>query len=230
MAKKLHTMSSFTKILPIVSRIFPEGLLKSLAKECFPGDYDRKASPQELIRALLKAQTLLLPSQEEIIKKNPRLGLSARTSLTYNFCLPSLLQFAKEMMSHLHQIHPMINSQLLATPRLLLDTMPQTLPATQRGKGAKINNVSRGMGVMFAFNLDAMPGQCPIDILGIFRGSWNDTYKVRQVALIANGPVYIADRGFYSRETVKLWLDQHINFIVRGKSAKMSWESDQRQL
>jgi hypothetical protein len=105
-----------------------------------------------------------------------------------------------------------------------IDGMAVTLPKTQRHHCKKVNNKTVGGGVVWAYMLNAVKGACPVQILKVVRGAWHDTTVMREVALIANGPTYLMDRGFYCFELLQMWRQQHVHFIVRCKAHQFYYE------
>lgn len=221
---KLHSSHSLTKVLPIFRKIFPSALVSELEKECLPaGDYVRCATPRQLVEAMLRAMLLRLSSQSEIVRECPGLGLSGHCSLSYDLQRPWFTALSAELNHYCAQLYPSYDGAVHAHPRKLLDTMPVLIQATQRGTCAKYNNVAKGCGVMASFNLDAGEDQTLVEIVKILPGGWNDTYQVRNARLVANGPIYIADRGFYSLQTTHLWTEQGVHFILRAKKQNLSY-------
>lgn len=222
---KPHTSFQLTKILPTFRNLYPRQLLHEMQAELRPSSrYVRKVCPIEMVDAMIRAIVLQLSSQAEIVHRNKKLGVRSRSALSYNLSLSWMARFVGEMLRYLLRERPSYDPRICKHPRTLLDTMPVLLQRTQRGHCERFNNVAKGCGVMGAFNLDAQPGQCPVAILGIFHGTWNDTYRVRNAELISNGPIYIADRGFYSLETLQLWRGRNVHFIVRAKRKYMSFD------
>ncbi len=221
---KLHGYQSLTKALPVFRRIFPQALLAEMEKDFLPrGKYARRARPHELVQSMMKAIVLRLSCQAEIVRECPALKLSGPSSLSYDLDRPWLADYTAEMNSYLRQRHPTYDAAVCLHPRLVIDTMPCLIPITQRGTCAKYNNVAKGCGVMSTFNIDACEGQSPVEILKIMPGGWNDSYKVRDIGLVAAGPIYIADRGFYSLQTMQMWRTQNVHFIVRAKKHNLSY-------
>ncbi len=221
---KLHRYHCLTKALPIFRKIFPATLLQEMETECLPkGNYRRLAAPRHLAEAMLKAIILRLPSQSEIVNQCPNLGLSGHSSLGYDLDRPWFAAMAAQMNDYCAQQYPSYDCGICKHPRKLLDTMPALIQITQRGACSKFNNVAKGCGVMASFNLDAGQGQSLADILKIMPGGWNDTYQVRDVPLAADGPLYIADRGFYSLETTQLWRSRGVHFILRAKKHNLRY-------
>ena len=98
-----------------------------------------------------------------------------------------------------------------------LDSMPVTLPITQRGNCQKFNNHAKGGGVLWSLNLDAPPDVSPIRILNIMRGQWNDAGLIQDIPLVAKGPIYLMDRGFYCQKALQTWTSTQVRFIMRAK-------------
>ena len=96
-----------------------------------------------------------------------------------------------------------------------LDGMAVTLPKTQRHRCPKYNHKTVGGGVVWSYRIEAPKGCCPVQVLRIIDGAWHDTKVMRGVALVAHGPVYLMDRGFYCFELLADWLAQQVRFIVR---------------
>lgn len=222
---KLHKRLFLTKALPTFKQIFPAKLMMEMGKEFLPrGKYVRLVSPVALVDAMLQAIICQLPSQREIVRQSPRLNLRGASSLSYALDRQWLRDMTGEMNDYFNQLCPTFDPERCPHPRILLDTMPIMLQRTQRGNCAKYNNVAKGCGVMCGFNIDAAHDQCVVQIHKIMPGGWNDTYQVRSVDLIPHGPIYIADRGFYSRETTRMWVDQSIHFIMRIKKHNLNFE------
>jgi hypothetical protein len=98
-----------------------------------------------------------------------------------------------------------------------IDSMALTLPKTRRHHCAKFNNKTVGGGVLWTYVIDSARGVCPVKILRIMSGAWHDTKTIRGARLIARGPIYLMDRGFYALDLVEQWLEQKVRFVVRVK-------------
>jgi hypothetical protein len=180
---------------------------------CEPRHYRRKVLPAGLFKALMLAFILELPGLREITRRLPKLSGTANFS-TLSFALRSLalLMVAQEMLHLLQaQCPPATTHHLVA-----LDAMPMTL-GQGRGRACQpYNNVARGGGVLWAVWLKPPPGSCPLSQLSLMRGSWSDVKLLRAARLIAGGPVYLLDRGFFAIDLVAAWLKQGVHFIQRG--------------
>lgn len=104
-----------------------------------------------------------------------------------------------------------------------VDGMAVTLPKTQRHGCRKVNNKTVGGGVVWAYMIKATRGICPIKVLRIVEGAWHDSKAMGGVSLVANGPTYLMDRGFYAFELLEQWLGQQIRFIVRVRERSLNY-------
>ncbi len=105
-----------------------------------------------------------------------------------------------------------------------LDGMAVTLPSTQRHRCKKYNRRTVGGGVGWAYLVNAAQGSCPVKVLQIVQGAWHDSKVMRRVGLMAHGPVYLMDRGFYALELLQQWLDGKVHFIVRVKEHNLVYQ------
>jgi hypothetical protein len=159
----------------------------------------------------LSAFTLHLPSTQAVVDRyGPELKTSARSTLSYALRRASSLEMVKRMWSALEALFRAGEEALVA-----LDSMPVTLPSTRRHGCRRINSSAVGGGVLWAFLINAARGTCPVQILRTIVGPWHDTQVVAQVKLTSRGPVYLMDRGFWSIELIRAWLQAKVRFIVR---------------
>lgn len=100
---------------------------------------------------------------------------------------------------------------------VVIDSMAVTLPATQRHRCRKYNDKTVGGGVLWAMTIDAARGICPIRVLKVLAGAWCDTAQMAGIALAAQGPIYLMDRGFYGLALIEQWLLQRVRCIVRAR-------------
>jgi hypothetical protein len=98
------------------------------------------------------------------------------------------------------------------------------LPATVRHGCARITRNAVGGGVLWSFALNAARGVNPIRILKTIAGAWSDAPLMAGVELIADGPIYLMDRGFYAIDLVARWIDRRVRFIVRAKRTKIRYD------
>jgi len=79
-----------------------------------------------------------------------------------------------------------------------IDSMPADLASTLRHGCARITRTTVGGGVLWAFTLNAARGVNPVRLLKVIEGAWSDAPLMADVELIAEGPIYLMDRGFYA--------------------------------
>ena len=78
---------------------------------------------------------------------------------------------------------------------------------------------------MWSLALDAARGVNPVGIVRIIEGAWHDSRLIRSVELIADGPTYLMDRGFYAIDLVARWTRQRVRFIVRAKLTHLCYRT-----
>lgn len=135
------------------------------------------------------------------------------SSICHALRRPSSLAFVRQMVNMLEGRYRSGNKEELAA----IDGMYVTLPKTQRHRCRKCNNATVGGGVVWVYLIQATRGICPVKILKLVEGAWHDTQAMRSVELIARGPVYLMDRGFYAFDLLDRWLTQKVRFIVRAR-------------
>lgn len=99
-----------------------------------------------------------------------------------------------------------------------IDGMALSLPKTQRHRCKKMNDKTVGGGVIWAYLIRAAKGVSPVKVLKVVEGAWHDTTVMRTVQIVANGPVYLMDRGFYAFDLLEKWLREKVHFIVRVRA------------
>lgn len=172
--------------------------------------------PDTLVRVLMLAFIWELPGQREIMARfGAKLDSSNFSSLSPALRQLKLLLLTQAMVRELiRHCPPPTQFRLVA-----LDAMPLTLD-NRRGRAcARLNDQTRGGGVLWAFWLKAPAGACPLQPLYLMRGAWSDTGLIRAARrqLIRHGPLYLLDRGFYAIHLIAAWLQDHVRFIVRAK-------------
>ncbi len=210
--------------IPFSSGFFPPRLVEDSWKQIEPRHYERKVDPFALIKVMALAFVLRVPSQEAIIQcLGKKLGGIAHAS-TLSYALRDVKHalLARALCGHLAGELPAAGNR--KEQDIAIDSMPVMVSKNQRTDAEKYNNKARGCGVLWEVNLDAPGASRPARILKIMHGGWNDTSQVRGQALEANGPTYLADRGFYSRETLNLWLTQEVRFIMRAKVKNLAYD------
>ena len=190
-----------------------------------PRHYPRDIEPMGLIRAFMIALVLGLPGLRAV---------AARGADLVHGCNHSALSHAVRRLSSLGMLQALL--ELLAprhTPGrdelVAIDSMPVTLPATVRHGCARINSTTVGGGVLWAFVLDAARGVNPVRILQVIEGAWHDSRLMSDVKLLAQGPIYLMDRGFYAIDLVARWIGQRVRFIVRAKCTHLRYTVLQRR-
>lgn len=166
-----------------------------------------------LVSAFLTTFVLRLSGLREIVEHLGRLsGTRNFSSLSPALARPVSLAYVQALVERLQCRHRPAHDALV-----VVDAMPVTLPATQRHRCARYNNRTVGGGVIWSYMVHAVRGVCPVRVLKVVSGAWNDARQMRGVALEANGPVHVMDRGFYALELLRDWIDQGVRFIVRAR-------------
>jgi hypothetical protein len=207
-------VSDWAKWLRFSSSFFPPQAVAIWERIAEPRGYGRKLRPSHLILALSKALVLRMPSLEAIGRAfSDTLGTSSKSTLSHGLRGLMSLRVVRMMSRALgEQCRPQRGS---IVP---IDSMALTVQATQRSRAAKLNNRTRGVGVLWQLNLDAPAGTCPVKILRIMHGAWNDSHQIRQCELEPNGPIYVMDRGFWSLAAMNDWLKAKVRFVIRAKA------------
>lgn len=202
------------------SGFFPLKLLRKLWAEVEPRDYEYSILPWNLMRAVMTAFVCRLSGLRAMVERHgQRLGTTNYSSLSPALARASSLTFLKRMLECLQDLHTPRRGDLVA-----IDGMAVTLPKTQRHNCAKVNHKTVGGGVVWAYMINAAKGVCPVRILKMIQGAWHDSTVMRQVALIAGGPTYLMDRGFYALDLIQMWLDQRVHFIARCRGRQFQYE------
>jgi hypothetical protein len=150
----------------------------------------------------------------------PLLATTNFSSICHALRRPSALAFLRRMVGHLEGWHRSGAKEVLEA----IDGMAVTLPKTRRHRCKKSNNATVGGGVVWAYMINAVNGVCPVKVLKLVQGAWHDTQVMRSVELIAQGPVYLMDRGFYAFDLLERWLAQQVRFIVRVREHDLVYE------
>jgi hypothetical protein len=173
--------------------------------------------PATLVRVLMLAFILELPGMREISDRfADKLHSANYSSLSPALRQLNVLALTQAMVHELLRHHPPSTQFRLVA----LDAMPLTLD-NHRGRAcARLNDKTRGGGVLWAFWLKAPAGACPLQPLYLMRGAWSDARLIRAARhrLIREGPLYLMDRNFYVIDRINDWLHDHICFIVRARS------------
>jgi hypothetical protein len=105
-----------------------------------------------------------------------------------------------------------------------LDSMAVTMGKARRHRCQKYNNHAVGGGVLWSYCINAAAGTCPVRLLKLIRGAWNDAGLMRGIELLSNGPLYLMDRGFYCIDLIECWLKSGVRFIVRVKAGDLLYD------
>lgn len=141
------------------------------------------------------------------------------SSLSHALRRPAALALVKLLVGRLETSHAPGQEELVP-----VDGMAYTLPKTQRHRCKKFNDKTVGGGVVWAFMVNAASGVCPIKVLKVIEGAWCDSKVMRTVALLACGPVYVMDRGFYALEVLEKWLTEGVRFVIRVRERSLFYQ------
>ena len=195
------------------SGFFPLGHRRRLWKQAAPNNYVRKIEGPALVRAMIGAYVLRLSGLREIAgRMQTLLGTSNHSALSHALSRESTLTLVRSMVQALEAMFNPGRDDLVA-----IDSMAVTLPSTQRHNCKKYNKTTVGGGVLWAFMIDAPRGACPVKVIQTMAGSWGDSALMAGVKLIAKGPVYLMDRGFWSIDLIERWMSDEVRFIVRAR-------------
>jgi hypothetical protein len=173
-----------------------------------------------LIKAFMIALTMGLPGLRAVAARGARhLDGCNHSALSHALRRLSSITMVQALLDALASRHRPRRGDLIA-----IDSMPLTLPATLRHGCARINRWTAGGGVLWAFALNAARGASPVRILKTIEGAWGDASLMADVDLIADGPIYLMDRGFYAIDLVAQWIGRGVRFIVRAKRTKIRYD------
>lgn len=182
--------------------------------EVRPGDYPLKITCDALVRVFIIAYARRMSGLREIADRlGALLGTDKFGSISPALSRPSSLAYVRSLVKSMEALHRPGKGRFVA-----LDSMAAALRATQRHQCKRMNDKSAGGGVLWAFMIDAVPGCCPVQVLKVMAGAWNDSHQMAGIRLIAKGPVYLMDRGFFSLRLIDAWLGQKVRFILRAKT------------
>ena len=195
------------------SGFFPLKDRRALWQAIRPGHYHYQITPQALVCAFMTAFVLRLSGLREVVERTGRvLGTRNFSSLTPALRRPCSLRYVQGLIERLESRHRPQRDALVA-----IDGMAVTLPSTQRHRCAKYNRRTVGGGVIWTYAIEATRGLCPVRVLKVVAGAWRDCAHMKGVTLIAHGPVYLMDRGFYALGLIEQWLEERVRFIVRAR-------------
>ena len=173
-----------------------------------------------LIKAFMMALVLGLPGLRAVAWRGADLlGGCNHSALSHAVRRTSSVNLIQALLEMLPPMGAPRRRDLVA-----IDSMPLTLPATRQHGCARITRTTVGGGVLWAFVLNSARGVNPVRILKMIEGAWGDAPLMAGVELIADGPIYLMDRGFYAIDLVARWIERRVRFIVRAKSTKIRYE------
>jgi hypothetical protein len=207
--------------LPLINRqfhkYFPQAKLQEMLAAAQPRHYRYKLNYCGLVLGLFLAYLTRLSGLRELTQRHGRvLGTHNFSSLSHALGSEVLVAWVRALFAVLAPVGgPPPKAALVA-----LDSMAVTLPKTQRHQCKKFNDKTVGGGVIWAFLLQATGKLCPVQVLRVVQGAWHDAAQMRSVPLIAQGPLYLMDRGFYALDLLERWCQEQVQFIVRVKTGK----------
>lgn len=166
-----------------------------------------------MIVSLIGAYIFHIPSLERIIARyKDRLGTCHKSTLSLCLRRSSFVRFADAMLSHLCA-GPLLPS---SSDIIALDSMGITISRRRKSDAAKINDKTRGLFVIWQVIINARRGCAPLRLLKLVHKACNDAGHSRSLDL-AQGPIYLMDRGFWCFEAMRRWSQAKVRFVVRAR-------------
>lgn len=214
---KSLSLASLPSLNAQFHKYFPKATLQKLWHQVQPHKYHYQLHYTALVPCLFLAYLARISGLRDLTERHgPLLGTLNFSSLSPALGCPVMVALVHAMFDLLAPLGgPPPEGALIA-----LDSMALTLPKTQRHRCKKINNKTVGGGVIWGFRITAAVGVCPVQVLRMVSGAWHDAGQMRTLELIARGPVYLMDRGFYALHLLERWLSQRVYFIVRVKTGE----------
>lgn len=199
---------------------FPRAVVQTLWHKAQPHAYEHKVEGPALVWAFVLAFVLRVPSLRALEGAACVNGVRHHT-LACALQRDSSGAFVEGLVGHLEDGYTPVRGGLEA-----VDGMALTLPKTRRHRCKKFNNHAVGGGVVWSVQLDKPHGAAtsPVKVLAVVEGAWHDGTKMRRVALIPYGPVYLMDRGFYTLDLLERWVTGHVHFIARARAKTLHFE------
>ena len=195
-------------------------MLSQLWRECETRQYPRLINGPALVKTLVWALVLRLPSLESILDpQKKRLPTTHKSTLSHALRRTSHLTLLRRMIEHVTGLFLPTGDHIIA-----LDSMPVTISRKRKSDAAKINKNTKGAAAIWEFIVNAPRGSCPARLLKVVHGAWNDSFQILGLPLIAKGPLYLMDRGFYSFKAIAQWLAMDVRFIVRAKAQQAQYK------
>lgn len=198
-------------------RFFPLDKLKALWQEVEPRRYARKLEAASLVQSFLIAFAAQLSGLRAVVERCQHLLKTDNFSaVSHALSRASSWRLVARMIERLATRGQPREHELIA-----LDSMAVSLSKTQRHRCAKMNDNTVGGGVLWAFRLRTRAGESPVEVLKLTDGAWHDSCLMAGVLLLAKGPVYLMDRGFYALALLANWQRECVRFIVRVKKSSL---------
>lgn len=202
------------------SLFFPKRVCENLWNQIEQRQYERKIKACCVIQSTLIAFVCRLSGLRDITSRCNHLLLTKNfDSISKSFLRISFLSYVKKMVEFITSTYRPRSGDLVA-----IDSMPLTLPKTQRHNCKTYNSKTVGGGVLWEYMINKTGKRSPVKILEIVQGAWHDSKIIRSVKLISRGPVYLMDRGFYALDLLNQWVEQKVHFIVRVKKSCLKYE------
>lgn len=222
---QLPLPATLSDVPALIQRDFALERVFALWNSIEPRGYPRTLQPWMLATAVLGAFLERLSGLRQILARwGGQLGVSSISTLSDALANPRFGRFMASVVAMMEESDDWTG--LGERDLVAVDTTWLSLSLTQRWRGLrKIASNAVGLGAMIALRLDG--GRYPLRLLGILHGAANDTKPVRFVHLLACGPTYVMDRGFYSMQTVAHWIANDVRFIVRAKARCLKYRVEQ---
>jgi hypothetical protein len=147
------------------------------------------------------------------------LGTKNFSSLSHGLRRPSGVAFVRLLVDGLACRIRYRKDELVA-----LDSMAIVFGSNRRHHCERFNDQAVGGGVLWSYRIKTPAGQCPVGLIKLIRGSWNDAGLMKDVCLEPQGPIYLMDRGFYAIDLIGQWMANKVRFIVRVKAGGLKYQ------
>lgn len=190
-----------------------------------PGLYPRKIDPFVLIVVLMESYLLLASGLRAIAgRAGARLRTSQISTLSYALGSPLIVRLVRAMLDKLS----FEEGDLGREDVVALDSMAVSLPKTKRHNCRKMNSQTVGGGILWGLCLTVRRSLSPVRVLAVIEGAWHDSKVMDGVRLIAKGPLYLMDRGFYKIDALVRWMTEGVRFIVRVQEQELVYQEQER--
>lgn len=207
--------ATLAKVLPAFDRMLPRRVLQQAWTESQPRGYRYLMNNPAVPKVAMCAYLRRVGSTRKLVERwGEQLGTRSHSTLCEALGDLPMHRFVERLCSFFRLGARNMDGHLVA-----IDSMAVTLPATRRSSALRFNDATLGGGVMWALDLDARPGQCPLELLALVRGAWHDgnQFLRKRVRLVPGGPTYLMDRGFFSLDVLGKLLGQGVRFVMRAR-------------